>query len=84
MIVTFTVSCNCIFRLSARQKKHALAQTHLEAGLRQMRKKHGKDAVELIPVYQALGRVEQSKGEHADHEMALENLMQAHSIANAR
>ena len=52
--------------------------------MRQMRKKHGKDALELIPVYQALGRMEQSKGDHADHDHALENFMQAHSIASAR
>jgi hypothetical protein len=49
-----------------------------------MRKHYGKDAIELIPVYQALGRMEQSKGQHADHEAAIEHFLQAYSIASAK
>lgn len=40
--------------------------------------------MELVPVYQGLGKVEQSRGEHANHEKAIEYFTQAHSIASAR
>ena len=49
-----------------------------------LERRYGEDALELVPVYQGLGRVEQSKGKHADHDRAIEHFIQAHSIATAR
>jgi len=43
--------------LNARQKKIALAITNFEKTLEMMQSKYGEDAVELIPLYQSLGKI---------------------------
>ncbi len=68
-------------KLHAHQQKCALALTDYDKALGQMEEKYGKDSVELIAVYQAMGRIEQSMGDHANHEQAIEHFLQAHSIA---
>ena len=44
----------------------------------------GRESVELIPMYQGMGRVEQSKGDIADHEKAIHYFQKAHEIASKR
>lgn len=70
-------------RLSWRQKKYAVAGTQFDKVIDLTRRRYGDDAVELIPIYQECGRLEQSKGRHANHEKAIEMFLQAHSVAAA-
>ncbi|KAK2181197.1 hypothetical protein NP493_407g05026 [Ridgeia piscesae] len=70
-------------RLNARQEKFPLATSYYEKVLDLTKRRYGNEAIQLIPVYQGLGRVEQSKGKHADHETAIEYYLQAHTIASA-
>ncbi|XP_069101755.1 tetratricopeptide repeat protein 23-like [Argopecten irradians] len=70
-------------RLYWKQKKHALASSQYDKLLDQMESHYGKDSMELVPVYQENGQLEQSKGRHADHDKAIEMYLQAHSIAGA-
>ena len=44
----------------------------------------GRDSSDLIGMYQGLGRVEQSRGELADHEKAIHYFQKAHEIASKR
>ncbi|CAH1790174.1 unnamed protein product [Owenia fusiformis] len=71
-----------VARLYAKQQKHASATEYFERALEIVKLK-GDDCPELIPIYQSLGKVEQSKGKHADHEHAIEMFLQAHSISSA-
>ncbi|ELT89607.1 hypothetical protein CAPTEDRAFT_190411 [Capitella teleta] len=70
-------------KLHAKQQKFALSMTYFEKTLDFLEKKHGPDSAYLIPIYQNLGTVEQSKGSHADQEKAIDYFLQAHSIASA-
>ncbi|XP_021367648.1 tetratricopeptide repeat protein 23-like [Mizuhopecten yessoensis] len=70
-------------RLYCKQKKQALASSQYDKLLDQMQAHYGKDSMELVPVYQENGQLEQSKGRHANHDKAIEMYLQAHSIAGA-
>lgn len=70
-------------KLCARQEKFSQATTYYEKVVDLTKRKYRKDAIQLIPVYQGFGRMEQSKGKHADHETAIEYYLQAHTIATA-
>ncbi|KAH3868171.1 tetratricopeptide repeat protein 23-like [Dreissena polymorpha] len=71
-------------RLSWRQKKYAVAGTQYDKVIDLTKRRLGDDAVELIELYQESGRLEQSKGRHANHDKAIEQFLQAHSIAASR
>ncbi|ESO90959.1 hypothetical protein LOTGIDRAFT_233473 [Lottia gigantea] len=58
-------------RLHSKQKKHALSSAEFDKALELMKDRYGEDALELIP----------SKGRHANHEKAIDQFLQAHSIA---
>ncbi|KAK6184804.1 hypothetical protein SNE40_007188 [Patella caerulea] len=70
-------------RLHGKQKKYALASADYDKTLELMKIRYGEDALQLIPVYQEYGRLEQSKGRHANHDKAIEQFLQAHSIASS-
>lgn len=70
-------------RLSWRQKKYAVAGNEYDKVIDLTRRRFGDDAIELIPLYQECGRLEQSKGRHANHDKAIDMFLQAHSIAGA-
>lgn len=70
-------------RLSWRQKKYAVAGTQYDKVIDLTKRRYGQDAVELIQLYQEGGRLEQSKGRHANHDKAIDMFLQAHSIAAA-
>ncbi|KAK3602303.1 hypothetical protein CHS0354_001738 [Potamilus streckersoni] len=70
-------------RLSWRQKKHAVSASQLDKVLELASRRYGEDSVQLIPIFQECGRLEQSKGRHANHEKVIEMFLQAHSIAGA-
>ncbi|XP_022084776.1 tetratricopeptide repeat protein 23-like [Acanthaster planci] len=71
-------------KLYANQNKQALGASYYEKGVRLTEKHHGTDSLELIPIYQDLGKLEQSKGRHANHDKAVEYYLQAHSITVAK
>ncbi|XP_052785685.1 tetratricopeptide repeat protein 23-like [Mya arenaria] len=71
-------------RLSWRQKKYAVAGSEYDKVIDLTKRRYGEDALELIELYQENGRLEQSKGRHANHDKAIEMFLQAHSIAAAR
>lgn len=48
-----------------------------------MQQEFGDDSVKLIPLYQMVGKVEQSR-ESPNHEKSIESYLQAHSIASAK
>lgn len=68
-------------KLYANQNKHALGQSYFEKAITLIEENHGKESLQLIPVYQDLGKLEQSKGKHANHDQAVEAFLQAHQIA---
>ncbi|XP_064595975.1 LOW QUALITY PROTEIN: tetratricopeptide repeat protein 23-like [Liolophura sinensis] len=70
-------------RLFSAQKKIALAQSRYGEGLEQIQRSLGDDHIDLIPVYQEMGKLEQMKGRHANHDHAIEMFLQAHSVAAA-
>ncbi|XP_071789087.1 tetratricopeptide repeat protein 23-like [Asterias amurensis] len=71
-------------KLYANQNKQALGASYYEKAVRLTEKHNGSDSLELIPIYQDLGKLEQSKGKHANHDKAVEYYLQAHSITVAR
>ncbi|XP_077987971.1 tetratricopeptide repeat protein 23-like [Glandiceps talaboti] len=68
-------------KLCISQNKTALGANCFDKAIDLIKKNYGKDSPELIPVYQDLGRLEQSKDKHANHDRAIEMYLQAHSIA---
>ena len=44
----------------------------------------GVNSTQLVSLYQGLGRVEQSKGDIADHEKAIQYFVKAHEVASTR
>ncbi|XP_013406257.1 tetratricopeptide repeat protein 23-like [Lingula anatina] len=70
-------------RLNGAQEKAASATSYFDKAIELIEKQHGNDSIRLIPVYQDIGRVEQNKGKHANHDRAIEMYLQAHSIAGA-
>lgn len=66
----------------ARQKKKASSTSYYEKALVLMEKKYSSGSEELVPIYQALGRVEQSQGDVTNHEKAIGYFVKAHSIAS--
>lgn len=71
-------------KLYAKQQKHALGAGFYEKAIRLTEEQYGNDSPELIQIYQDMGRLEQSKREHANQDRATEHFLQAHSIAVAR
>eukprot|EP00057_Strongylocentrotus_purpuratus_P023164 XP_011677638.1 PREDICTED: tetratricopeptide repeat protein 23 [Strongylocentrotus purpuratus] len=71
-------------KLYAKQQKHALGSGFYEKAIQLTEEEYGNDSPDLIPIYQDLGRLEQSKKEHANQDKATEHFLQAHSIAVAR
>ncbi|XP_038077747.1 tetratricopeptide repeat protein 23-like [Patiria miniata] len=71
-------------KLYANQNKQALGASYYEKAVRLTEKHHGSDSLELIAIYQDLGKLEQSKGRHSNHDKAVEYYLQAHSITVAR
>ncbi|XP_070536076.1 tetratricopeptide repeat protein 23-like [Ptychodera flava] len=69
-------------KLCISQNKAALGASCFDKAVDLIKRNYGKDSAELIPVYQDMGRLEQSKGKHANHDHAIEMYLQAHSIAN--
>ena len=72
-----------IARLSGKCQKHAMAIAYFDKALHVLDNRYGPDSIELVPVYQGLGKVEQSKGSNADHDRAIEYFTQAHAITSA-
>lgn len=70
-------------RCHAMQQKFASSISYFDKAIDLISRTHGKDSIKLIQVHQDLGKVEQSKGRHANHERAIEMYLQAHSIAGA-
>jgi len=48
-----------------------------------LQEEYGDDSIKLIPLYQMVGKVEQSR-EGVNHIKSIEAFLQAHSIANAK
>ena len=46
-----------IFRLFANQNKHAASQGYYEDAVRKVEKHHGNDSVQLIAIYQDMGKI---------------------------
>ncbi|XP_032809192.2 tetratricopeptide repeat protein 23 [Petromyzon marinus] len=67
-------------RLSIQQEKPALAVERLKKTLKLLQLSVGEDSPELIPAYQDLAHAEDAR---QNHQQAIENLLQAHSIALA-
>ncbi|XP_078687110.1 tetratricopeptide repeat protein 23-like [Branchiostoma floridae x Branchiostoma belcheri] len=70
-------------KLYLADKNPSKAARFMEKAEDLIKENHGEDSVQLIPVYQDLGRIEQSKGEDTDHDKAVEYFLQAHSISGA-
>ncbi|XP_074649987.1 tetratricopeptide repeat protein 23-like [Tubulanus polymorphus] len=70
-------------KVNLRQQKQAGAMTYYEHAKDLITKSKGADSLDLIPIYQGMGQVEQSKGKHANQEHAIEMYLQGHSIASA-
>ncbi|XP_072173510.1 tetratricopeptide repeat protein 23-like [Diadema setosum] len=71
-------------KLYAKQQKHALGAGFYEKAIRLTEEQYGSDSPELIPIYQDMGRLEQSKKDMANHDRATDHFLQAHSIAVSR
>ncbi|XP_067941631.1 myosin heavy chain, cardiac muscle isoform-like [Watersipora subatra] len=69
-------------KLAANQNKAASAIAHFEDAMALIQAEYGDDSLKLIPLYQMVGRVEQSR-EGANHLKSIDAYLQAHSIANA-
>uniref|UniRef100_S4R511 Tetratricopeptide repeat domain 23 like n=1 Tax=Petromyzon marinus TaxID=7757 RepID=S4R511_PETMA len=72
--------CLVAIRLSIQQEKPALAVERLKKTLKLLQLSVGEDSPELIPAYQDLAHAEDAR---QNHQQAIENLLQAHSIALA-
>ncbi|XP_019643659.1 PREDICTED: tetratricopeptide repeat protein 23-like [Branchiostoma belcheri] len=70
-------------KLYLADKNPSKAARFMEKAEDLIKENHGEDSVQLIPVYQDLGRIEQSKGDDTDHDKAVEYFLQAHSISGA-
>ncbi|XP_072032841.1 tetratricopeptide repeat protein 23-like [Amphiura filiformis] len=68
-------------KLFANQNKQAASQGYYEQAMKKVEKNYGNDSMELIAIYQDMGKLEQSKGKHADHDKATESYLQAYSIS---
>ncbi|XP_033124203.1 tetratricopeptide repeat protein 23-like isoform X2 [Anneissia japonica] len=70
-------------RLCASQGRHSPGFTYFEKALKLIEEDSGSGSSQLVPVYQDMGRLEQSKKDKADHDRAVEYFLQAHSIASS-
>ena len=70
-------------RLAANQGKAASAIAYFEEAIDLIQSEYGDDSVKLIPLYQMVGKVEQSR-DGANHSKSIDAYLQAHSIANAK
>ncbi|KAH9509681.1 Tetratricopeptide repeat protein 23 [Bulinus truncatus] len=73
----------CMARLYAKEKKHALACEKYDKILELMSKEYGKDSFQCMQTYTEYGQLEQSKGKYANHDKVIELFLKAHSIASA-
>ncbi|KAK7497857.1 hypothetical protein BaRGS_00010991 [Batillaria attramentaria] len=70
-------------KLYGRQKKYALAAEKYDKAIELMERVYGRDSLRLIHVLHDYGKLEQSKGRHANHEKAIDLFQQAHDVATA-
>ncbi|KAL8559959.1 hypothetical protein ACOMHN_041430 [Nucella lapillus] len=70
-------------RLYGRQKKYAVAGEKYDKAVDLMEKVYGRDSLRLITVLHDYGKLEQSKGRHANHEKVIDLFQQAHDVASA-
>uniref|UniRef100_A0A0B6Z0Z5 MalT-like TPR region domain-containing protein n=2 Tax=Arion vulgaris TaxID=1028688 RepID=A0A0B6Z0Z5_9EUPU len=70
-------------RLYAKQKKYALASEKYDKVIELMEAEYGKDSIQVMYAYTEYGKLEQSKGRHANHDKTIRLFLQAYSIASA-
>ncbi|KAK3721411.1 hypothetical protein RRG08_012228 [Elysia crispata] len=70
-------------RLYGKQKKHALASEKYDKLTELMEKEYGTDSSQVMKTYTEYGKLELSKGRHANFDKAINLFLQAHSIAAA-
>ncbi|XP_070178706.1 tetratricopeptide repeat protein 23-like isoform X4 [Littorina saxatilis] len=70
-------------KLYGRQKKYAVAAEKYDKAIDLMEKVYGRDSLRLISVLHDYGKLEQSKGRHANHQKAIDLFQQAHDVATA-
>ena len=81
--VTLTPSLH-VFRVKARLKSHGQAMSYYKRAVKLVERTQGVNSTQLVSLYQGLGRVEQSKGDIADHEKAIQYFVKAHEVASTR
>ncbi|GFN73508.1 tetratricopeptide repeat protein 23 [Plakobranchus ocellatus] len=70
-------------RLYGKQKKYALASEKYDKLTELMEKEYGTDSSQVMKTYTEYGKLELSKGRHANFDKAINLFLQAHSIASA-
>ncbi|KAK6958930.1 tetratricopeptide repeat protein 23, partial [Biomphalaria glabrata] len=73
----------CMARLYAKEKKHALACEKYDKILELSTKEFGPDSKQVMQTYTEYGQLEQSKGKYANHDKVIDLFLRAHSIASA-
>ncbi|XP_064646787.1 tetratricopeptide repeat protein 23-like [Lineus longissimus] len=74
--------CIGLAKVNAKQQKFANSIRFLEKAIDLIKLVHGDDSIDLIPVYQSIGQVEQAKGKLANQSRAVEMYYQAHVVAS--